>query len=64
MEKRSPKNGPINLYLLFFWPYLALQEAFLIRDGTRAPMQWKCRVPTTGLPGKSQPLLFQGLGIN
>ena len=33
----------------------------LTRDRTRAPLKWKCRVSTTGLPGKCPNILFEEL---
>ena len=51
-------NGPFFFFFSFFQKYLGcatwrVVSWFLTRDQICAPLQWKCGVLTTGLPGKS-----------
>ena len=62
-----------NLVMQFFFPIVSCFVIFSFsfrrhsmwdpsspaRDGSYAPLQWRCRVLTTGLPGKFLPVVCQ-----
>ena len=44
----------ILMYFLIFWPHHMACESLVPNQGSNlCPLHWKCRVLTTGLPGKS-----------
>ena len=53
-----------SLFFFFFLATLCGIWNYLDRGSNPCPLQWKCRVLTTGPPGKSRATLFMRVKIN